>query len=328
MSRNRGLAIAALVLAGLLLAPSAARAQKKNLAFGTSAAASSHYAYSVGAAKAINTLVPELSVSVVETGGTVDNLRRMLKGQIDFGIATTDQAYLAWKGEANYKDAAFPEFRLIWVYTVSAVYQVVREDTGIKSNYDLTGKKFNPGTRGSGQEKMTELVLGGLGIKPDYVRGSTSDAVDAMKDKRIVGYSKSGAGFALDPSTMDIATQTPIRILPFTAEEMTKITKRFPHSVWVKVPARAVLGMESFWTPAVVAGVGASKAMPADIVYKITKAITEGREYQAAVFKGVPENIPEATIAQALSPLHAGAVRYYRELGLKIPDALVPPEAR
>jgi hypothetical protein len=27
-------------------------------------------------------------------------------------------------------------------------------------------------------------------------------------------------------------------------------------------------------------------------------------------------------------PVHAGAVKWYRERGLKIPDALIPPEAK
>ena len=27
-------------------------------------------------------------------------------------------------------------------------------------------------------------------------------------------------------------------------------------------------------------------------------------------------------------PLHKAAVRYYREVGVKIPDALIPPEAK
>ena len=37
---------------------------------------------------------------------------------------------------------------------------------------------------------------------------------------------------------------------------------------------------------------------------------------------------PRGTIEHALSPLHAGAIRFYRELGLKIPDELIPPEAK
>ena len=37
-----------------------------------------------------------------------------------------------------------------------------------------------------------------------------------------------------------------------------------------------------------------------------------------------PPSIPKATSA----PLHAGAVRYYREIGVEVPARLLPPEAR
>lgn len=328
MRRSLRLFVPALLAVGLLSIPSGGWAQKKNLAMGCTQTASSHYAYCVGAAKAINTLVPDVNVAVVETGATVDNLKRMMKGQVDFGLITPDQVYLAWKGEATWKDTPFPDIRIIWMYTVSAVYHVVREETGIKSNYELTGKRFNPGMRGSATEKMTEAVLGALGIKPDYMRGGTSDAVDAMKDKRIAGYSKAGVGFALDASTMDIATQTPVRVLPFTEDEMKKVKAQYPYFPWVKVPSGSLKGMGEFWATAVIVGFSAPKSFPSDLTYKIAKAVWDGREHQKAAFKGMTEDIPKLTVETSLSPLHVGAIKYYRDLGLKVPDELVPPEAK
>jgi TRAP-type uncharacterized transport system substrate-binding protein len=61
----------------ILTLPGISEAKKTYLFFGASAAASSHYAYVVGAAKAINKYVPEVKVNVVETGASVDNLKRV-----------------------------------------------------------------------------------------------------------------------------------------------------------------------------------------------------------------------------------------------------------
>jgi TRAP transporter TAXI family solute receptor len=272
--------------------------------------------------------VADVDVSVVETGATVDNLKRMLKNTIDYGLITNDQVYLAHKGESTWKDTPFPDVRNLWYYTASAVYVSVREETGIKSNTELTGKKFNPGMRGSATEKMTEATLAGLGIRPEWVRGGTSDAVDAMKDKRIAGYAKAAEGFRLDASTMDIATSTPIRVLPFSDDQVKKAKEQYPYFPWVKVPAGSIKGMGEFWTQAVVVGFAASKSFPNDLAYKLVKAVIEDKEHQRAAFKGVAEDFAKLTLEQSLSPLHAGAVKYYREKGLKIPDKLVPPEAR
>ncbi|MBI2528980.1 MAG: TAXI family TRAP transporter solute-binding subunit [Candidatus Rokubacteria bacterium] len=321
--------VAATVALGLALsAPAPAQAQKKRLAMGCTQTASSHYAYCVGAAKAINLAVPDVDVSVVETGATVDNMKRMQKGTLDYGLVTPEQVYLGWKGMENWKDAPFPDIRMMWMYTVSANYVIVREETGIKSLQEIAGKKFNPGIRGSATEKMTETVLADLGIKADWQRMGTSDAVDAMKDKRIVGYAKTGNGFALDASTMDIATQAPIRVLPFTEEEMKKSKAAHPYIPWIKVPAGSLKGLGEFWTPAIIVGFSAPKSFPSDTVYKIVKAVSEGIEHQKAAFKGTTGDIPKLTAEVSQSPLHAGAVKYLREKGIKVPDHLIPPEAK
>jgi len=82
----RALAAGILVLAMALSTTAPAEAQKKRLAMGCTQTASSHYAYCVGAAKAINLLAPDLDVSVVETGATVDNMKRMQKSALDYGL--------------------------------------------------------------------------------------------------------------------------------------------------------------------------------------------------------------------------------------------------
>jgi TRAP transporter TAXI family solute receptor len=272
--------------------------------------------------------VPDVDVSVVETGASVDNMKRMQKGTLDIGLVSVEQPYLGWKGMENWKDTPFPDIRIIWVYTFSGNYVIVREETGIKSLRDLAGKKFNPGIRGSATEKMTETVLVDLGIKPEWQRMGTSDAVDAMKDKRIVGYAKSGNGFALDASTMDIATQTAVRVLPFTEEEMKKSKAAHPYLPWIKVPPGAIKGMGEFWAPAIITGFSASKSLSNETVYQIVKAVSEGVEYQKAAFKGTADDIPRLTVEAAQSPLHAGTIKYLREKGIKIPDHLIPAEAR
>jgi hypothetical protein len=149
-----------------------------------------------------------------------------------------------------------------------------------------------------------------------------------MKDKRIVGYSKAGNGYALDASTMDIATAAPVRVLPFTEAEMKKSKAAHPYIPWVKVPAGSIKGMREFWTTAIIVGFAAPKSFANDVVYKIVKAVSEGLEHQKAAFKGTTEDIPKLTVEASQSPIHAGAVKYFREKALKIPDALIPAEAK
>lgn len=322
----RAIVVGTVVLGLALAGP--AEAQKKRLAMGCTATASSHFAYCVGQAKAINGVVADVDVTVVETGATVDNLKRMLKNTIDYGLLTSDQAYLAYKGEGIWKDTPFPDIRNLWFYTVSAIYITVREETGIKTVADLTGKKFSPGFRGAATEKMTEATLTYLGIKPEWVRGGASDLVDAIKDKRIVGYAKAADGFRLDASMMDIAATTPIRVLSFSDDQVKRVKDQFPYYPWVRVPAGSIKGMGEFWAQGVAVAFAAPKSLPNDVAYKLVKAVMEDKEHQRAAFKGLADDMAKVTLEQSLSPLHAGAIKYFREKGMKIPDHLVPAEAR
>ncbi len=76
-------AAATAVAVALVVGPGPAGAQRRNLAMGATQTASSHYTYFVAAAKTINLALPDVNVTVVETGATVDDIKRMQKRRFD-----------------------------------------------------------------------------------------------------------------------------------------------------------------------------------------------------------------------------------------------------
>ena len=313
--------------------PATSEAKKTYLFFGASAAASSHYAYVVGAAKAINKYAPDVKVNVVETGASVDNLKRVKSGEIDMGICSMKTMYEAWKGLARWKGNALPDVRLLWLYAVGIDFIVVREDSGVKKLEDLNGKKFNPGIRGSASEATTKQIFKILGIKPDYHIGATSDAVKAIKDNRIVGYVKTGIGTQIDASTLDIMTLTKVRLIPMTNEHIKKILDAVPYISFITVPAGGIKAMPNqpaytMWGRPI--GVMGSKDLKNDLAYKLANAIIKGKEFQLAAWPAFKElDLIQDPADLTLIPLHRGALKAYRELGAKnIPAIAIPPEAK
>src|SRR3546814_12092257 len=92
-------AVAACGLAAVAL-PAAA---KDKLLIGASSASSSQYGYFVALSQLINSHVQNVDSSVVETGATVDNLRRIERKQIDLGLVTTNVGYQAYVGEGPFE---------------------------------------------------------------------------------------------------------------------------------------------------------------------------------------------------------------------------------
>jgi len=301
-------------------------ASKKLLAMGTTQSSSSHYAYFVAVAKVINTRVPDVSISVVETGASVDNINRIKKGDLDLGMTTIHLQYQAYHGMGPWKDKPIKDQYVMWVYQPAPQNFVVREDSGVKTVYDLAGKPFNPGIRGSATEKTVEAILDALSVAPEFYRGGTEDTVAGIKDKRLVGYVKSGAGVStLDASTMDIATFTPIRLLNFTPEDIKKVQAKYPYLSPIAIPKGIYKDAPAYQTFAMLIGTVVKKDLSEDLVYKMVKAACEGIDEQVAAYPSIKgTNLAQLTIETCTVPLHPGAIKYYKEIGLKVPDNLIP----
>lgn len=87
------------------------------------------------------------------------------------------------------------------------------------------------------------------------------------------------------------------------------------------VNAEPVLTLGS-WT-----GLVTNREVDPEVVYQLTKAIFDHLDtfHQTAEWMKIIR--PDTALTELNIPLHPGALRYYREIGLEIPDALVPPEA-
>ncbi len=325
------LALLVFTIAGLGMAGSAMAVDK--ILLGSTATTSSHYTYTVSAGQAINkTMGENINITVVATGGAVDNLARIDRGQLNAGIGTWDTFLQAYRGLGKYKDKAMPKIRALWLYSSNVQNYVVREDSGAKTLDDLTGKKICPGLRGSATEQLVEQLLDKVGVKPDYFRGSLSDAVAAVKDNRIAGYVKAGAGLELDASTKELKAFTKIRLLDWSPEKVAVIGREMPFVGFIKVPENAVPGFSSYTTPVQAIGIiSYDDTLTPEQAYLMVKGVCseEGRKIQDAAYpamKGL--SIPEITMEITKFPLHLGAIRYYREIGVKVPDHLIPPEAK
>lgn len=311
------------ILALWVLVPGTSFGAKKMLV-GATSASSSHYGYFVAATQVINKSVPGVEASVVETGATADNLRRFARHQIDIGMVTTNT-----QSEAYYSRAAYEKnpikTKILWVYVVAPQNVIVRKDARIAKLSDLNGKRFNAGMKGSSTEQTTQAVFKALKIAPAFVAGSTGDIVDAVKDNRVVGYVKSGAGLLLDASSRDIATLTPIDLVSLDAAQSMTIAKEFPDLLVIDVPAGAAgKGFAAYKTWGFGVACGAGLDLDVETAYRIVKAICEDKTEQAAAFGEVKgADFMDMTLKYASSPLHPGAIKYFKERGATIPDRLI-----
>jgi TRAP transporter TAXI family solute receptor len=311
-------------------APAApATGQRRQLRVGSTNATSSYYAAVVAHAKIVNDNVPDVQLTVMETGGIVDNLNRMLKGEVEIAQGGLNAAYSAQKGIGRFEKTPIPDLRILWIYSVDAIATLVREDSGITSLQGLDGKDYSGGGTGTDTEVIMQTALEANGIKPKYYRGSLSDAQEAFKDRRIAGFSKLTGVKNPDAVIMDISTTVPIRILSWTPEMIQAMKAKYPHYRSIEIPAgvyKAAWNERPILGPANPVGWYAKANMPEDLVYKMVKAASENVESFAMTFKPAAGiDLKKMTVDFANFPLHPGAAKYYREQGLQIPAELAAP---
>lgn len=267
-----------------------------------------------------------LEVSVRETGGSRENTIRLASDEIDLALVDALGAYEAYNGEGRYEDDAKERMRMVLWVAPSTMHWAVRQDSGIETFDDLDGARFNPSSIGGGGEYITELVFEALGITPDFQRMSMSDAADAVVDGRIVGFSYNGVPPI--PAFTEVHSSRPLHILSFGDEQLETVTEALPFLSPTVIPEGTYRNMPEATTLGSYIGIAANDSLSEEAVYEFTRAYWESVESLGQSFAPAQGMTAEISVENTATPLHAGALRYYREAGVEVPDALVPPEAR
>jgi len=305
-----------LAVAAGMATPGAAQV-KSNLILGATASTSSHYAIAVAMARAIKDMNPNSSITVLETGASIDNIRRMLRQEVDFGIGAGDTTIAANQGIGPFDGKPVPDLVVIYTYDNTALNFVVRADSGINTLADLQGKKFHSGIRGSAAESLARGSLDVLGIKPDWVVGSLKDATEGVQNRQFVGYSKYSSVTVPDATIRELMTATPLKMLSFTPDQEKLVLSKIKGFDFVTLPDDIIPGQKGIRTPRIqTLYVGRQTQMNDDTAYAIAKAIHQKRQYLIEVFPHLKDYdfVNEALrVEQNGIKLHTGSKKYFLE---------------
>ena len=316
MTRFLTAALAALSLGGT------AMADTKQLNMGGSSTSSGYFPYYTAVAKSITEDSGDINVTLVSPGGFVKNLELIKKGELDF--AGTSPALIA---SANAE--GFDKMRVLWWVNPAVQNIMVRKDSGIETLSDLDGKCFHPGKNGSSTQKNMLHILEILDVKPDLYLSDPKDAINAIKNGRCTGQVKSVTSNQLDGATAELNLATPLWPIGYSEEEKAKVKAAMPWMSFYELDPGMVDGAPAYGTHTIWVGFAGTTDLDEETGYKLVKGMMAGIEDQKAALKALAGlDVPSQTIEVSSSYLHAGAVKYYRKMGLDIPDALIPPEAK
>ncbi|MBO4873072.1 MAG: TAXI family TRAP transporter solute-binding subunit [Lachnospiraceae bacterium] len=290
------------------------------LAMGTSSVSSTYYILGTGWAELMKNKLG-VEVSIEATPGGITNMQSMKSGDMDLGLTTCWLAGQGMDGTNWANGTKYDTIRTMFPTHSSVMYIFTLASSGINTIQDVEGKRVACGAAGSTSGDAAPLVFDALGIKPASYTGLSSTATcDALKD----GTVDVGIGVTGIPASwlLDLETAKDIKIIPLSDEDLKKILADQPYWAAGKIPGGTYknhaddIPCIAYWNEAI-----CNADMDADLVYTMVKTTFENLETLKQVDKNAA-GIDVANLDTMVMPLHPGALRYYEEIGVKIPDKL------
>ena len=323
MKRFLMLLLAFAVAAGLVLPVGEAQAQGQFVTIGTGGVTGVYYPTGGAICRLVNKTRKEHGIrcSVESTGGSVYNLNSIAGGELDMGVAQSDWQYHAYNGTSKFQEqGANKDLRAVFSVHPEPFTVVARADSGIRNFQDLKGKRVNIGNPGSGQRGTMEVVMNALGWSSDDFKLASelksSEQAAALCDNKVdamvfvVGH-PSG-------SIKEATTSCDSVIVNVSGPQISKLIADNSYYRTATVPGGMYRGTDSDTRTF---GVGAtfvsSAKVPEDVIYNVVKAVFENFDDFKKLHPAFADLKQEEMIKDGLSaPLHAGAVKYYKEAGL------------
>ncbi|NYH51976.1 hypothetical protein HNR06_001565 [Nocardiopsis arvandica] len=267
------------------------------------------------------------TASVESTGASVENIRLLDSGSGHLGIVQGDAADQAATGMADFEGAPVQTYSLAVLYPNvfhAVTLDSIARDQGFECFSDVVGTRYSIGDVGSGNEATTRQVFESLGIAETDVEADQlgyAETASALKNNQLdAGSWVVGEGHA---GITELGTTDDVHLIPMCDEERSAVVDGYGGYTEHVIEAGTYPGVDedvptiAVWNALVVTG-----GFNEDQAYDITSAMFEHIDQVVDVYAPGEEYLVPETILNSPVPVHPGALRFYEEQGVEIPEDL------
>ncbi len=263
---------------------------------------------------------PDLDVQV-EPGAALVNMEKIRGDKADLGWSMTTVLSDARTGKGQWQGKQTDKPLYVATMYPNVWQLVVTADADVRTIAQLKGKSVALPPRGNTSLSDGWVNLLALyGLKPTDLSvsyGSITENAELIKNRQAIAM----GWFTTVPATFvrDLGSAVRIRVLPVPEDVIKKMQQLNPGFARHVIPAGTYKeqGIDeeivTFQSPTILI---ASSKTPEDVIYRVTKAMVEGREQYGAVFAAMKGITPQEMGHDYGLPYHPGATKYYREIGL------------
>ncbi len=253
------------------------------------------------------------------TSSTTKNVLALEKQEYEMAIMQSNVYNSAWDGTDVFKKP-YKKLRFIAGIYEMYIHIMANTDANIKTIPDFKGKAVDFGPIGfSSYEQYTGDIFKFYGMTIKDVkteRFGKSEFEEAFKNGNIQGHF--WATTIPNAQISELIRAGKATLLPLPKDALQSVVKNCPYYVASAIPAGTYAGIDKdIPTVSAVGALVCHDGMSTEMVYAITKMIFENidflKERQPSYFRNF--SLKTALSGQSI-PLHPGAEKYYREVGL------------
>lgn len=298
------------------------QAQTLNISFASGGTSGTYYPYATALMNVWNSNVEGMNCNVEATGASQENINLVSRGEAEVAIVQNDVMTYAYEGTESFEGKQTQNFVTMGTVYSEVCQIVAAADANIQSVADLKGKRVSIGDIGSGVEANAKQILAAYGMTTDDIKMQNlgfGPSADAIKDGSLdAAFITAGI-----PTTavMELATTHDVDIVPIDSATVEKLKADYPFYTEYTIDSSAedaYKGMDAdVLTVSVKATLIVSPELDEETVYQMTKAMFENKEtVMQAHAKGAELDAAAAVEGISVVPLHPGAERYYKEIGV------------
>jgi TRAP transporter TAXI family solute receptor len=260
-----------------------------------------------------------IPITIQSTGASKANIQLIAAGEVELALVQNDVMDYAYKGTDLFEGEVIQDFAAMAAVYAEVCQVVANPGAGIRTIADLKGKNVSVGDAGSGTEFNARQILEAYGITFNDINKqnlSFGASADALKDNKIDAFF-CVAG-APTPAIIDLAITKDIVVLDVDDAHVATLQQKYPFYTQYPIPAGSYRGQaDDVKTVAVKATFIVSKKLSEDTVYQLTKTFFESRDDIIRAHTKGNEISTSYAISGISVPFHAGADKYFKEIGVK-----------
>ena len=256
-------------------------------------------------------------VTAEATKGSQENIRRLASGELELGLANSAITYFAVRGEEGWEKAY--EMRTVMTLASNVALFVTPANSGVREISDFKGKRIAVGVAGAGFEYFVGPLLAAHGVTyEDFtpLYNTQIGAVDMLADGSVAAAFLGGA--VPTASITQAATSREVVFVPYSDEAKTKLVQAYPFFLPATIPAGTYPGQDEDFNGLDVGSMHliASSSADEELIYQLTRTLYENRDGVTEKHAAGRAITPGNVIRDTGTPFHAGAIRYYEEIGI------------